>query len=143
MKNRLTLGRILIIQPLAILMYSASASTTIIKPQGPQLLGIPLNRDEPEVPGKIRDSEAGRTTASLINSAGCTPSGNNNSQYVTIFGKINHLRASTEIHFLPVHESYIHALSGNTKCLTIDGQVCFYRRPFADAVEPRGCISWP
>ena len=32
---------------------------------------------------------------------------------------------STEIHFLPVRESYIHALSRNTKCLTIDGQVCF------------------
>ena len=26
---------------------------------------------------------------------------------VTIFGKIDHLRASTEIHFLPVTESYI------------------------------------
>ena len=63
--------------------------------------------------------------------------------YVTIFGKIDHLRASTEIHFLPVRESYIHALSRNTKYLTIDGQVCFYRQPFADAVEPRGCISWP
>ena len=59
-----------------------------------------------------------------------------NSLYVTIFGKIDHLRASTEINFLPVRESYIHALSRNTKCLTIDGQVCFYRRPFADAVEP-------
>ena len=34
---------------------------------------------------------------------------------VTIFGKINHLRASTEIHFLPVHERYIHALFRNTK----------------------------
>ena len=50
--------------------------------------------------------------------------------YVTIFGKIDHLHASTEIHFLPVRESYIHALSRNAKCLTIDGQVCFYRRPF-------------
>ena len=28
---------------------------------------------------------------------------------MTIFGKIDHLRASTEIHFLPVHERYIHA----------------------------------
>ena len=65
------------------------------------------------------------------------------SVYMTIFGKINHLRVSTEIHFLPVCESYIHALSRNTKCLTIDGQVCFYRRPFVDAVEPQGCISWP
>ena len=35
--------------------------------------------------------------------------------YVTIFGKIDHLRASIEIHFLPVHERYIHALFRNTK----------------------------
>ena len=62
--------------------------------------------------------------------------------YVTIFGKIDHLCASNEIHFLPVQERYIHALSGNTNCLTIDGQVCFYRRLFTDAVKPRGCISW-
>ena len=61
---------------------------------------------------------------------------------VTIFGKIDHLRASNEIHFLPVQERYIHALSRNTNCLTIDGQVCFYRRLFTDAVKPRGCISW-
>ena len=62
--------------------------------------------------------------------------------YVIIFGKIDHLRASNEIHFLPVQERYIHALSRNTNCLTIDGQVCFYRRLFTDAVKPRGCISW-
>ena len=62
--------------------------------------------------------------------------------FVTIFGKIDHLRASNEIHFLPVRERYIHALSRNTNCLTIDGQVCFYRRLFTDAVKPRGCISW-
>ena len=62
-------------------------------------------------------------------------------QYVTIFGKIDHLRASNEIHFLPVQERYIHALSRNTNCLTIDGQVCFYRRLFTDAVKPQGCIS--
>ena len=56
--------------------------------------------------------------------------------YVTIFEKIDYLRTSTEVHFLPVRESYIHALSRNTKYLTIDGQVCFNRRPFANAVEP-------
>ena len=28
---------------------------------------------------------------------------------MTIFGKIDHLRASTEVHLLPVHERYIHA----------------------------------
>ena len=61
--------------------------------------------------------------------------------YVTIFWKIDHLRGSTEIHFLPVQERYIHALSRNTNCLTIDGQVCFYRRLFTNAVKPRGCIS--
>ena len=45
---------------------------------------------------------------------------------MTIFGKIDHLRTSNEIHFLPVQERYIHALFRNTNCLTIDGQVCFY-----------------
>ena len=30
---------------------------------------------------------------------------NSNSIYVTIFGKIDHLRASTEIHFLPIPEN--------------------------------------
>ena len=34
---------------------------------------------------------------------------------VTIIGKIDHLRTSTEFHFLPVHKSYIHALFRNTK----------------------------
>ena len=34
--------------------------------------------------------------------------------YMTIFMKIDHLRTSTEIHFLPVRKSYIHALSRNT-----------------------------
>ena len=29
--------------------------------------------------------------------------------YVTIFGKIDYLRASLEIHFLCVHESYVHS----------------------------------
>ena len=61
---------------------------------------------------------------------------------MTIFGKINHLHASTEIHFLPVQVRHIHALSRNTNCLTIDGQVCFYRRLFINVVKPRGCISW-
>ena len=32
-----------------------------------------------------------------------------------IVTKISHLRASTEVHFLPVHERYIHALFRNTK----------------------------
>ena len=29
------------------------------------------------------------------------------------------------------------------QALSLDGQVCFYRRLFPDAVKPRGCISWP
>ena len=61
---------------------------------------------------------------------------------MTIFGKIDHLRVTTEIHFLPVQERYIHALSRNTNCLIIDGQVYFYRQLFTDAVKPRRCISW-
>ena len=39
--------------------------------------------------------------------------------------------ASTYINCIPllsVRESYTHALSGNTKYFTIDGQVCFHRR---------------
>ena len=53
--------------------------------------------------------------------------------FVTIFKKIDHLRASTEIHFLPVQERYIHALSRKTNCLTIYRwpslllQAAFYR----------------
>ena len=44
----------------------------------------------------------------------------------------------TDIHFLPVPESYTHALPRNTKYLIIDGQVCFYRRLFTNAVKPPG-----
>ena len=48
--------------------------------------------------------------------------------YVNIFGKIDHLRASTKIHFLPVQERYIHALSRNTNCLpSLLLQTAFYR----------------
>ena len=36
-----------------------------------------------------------------------------------------------------------HALSRDTKHLRLDGQVCFFRWLFFDAVKPRGCISWP
>ena len=35
--------------------------------------------------------------------------------YVTIFGKIDHLRASTGIHFLLVHERYIHSETPSTR----------------------------
>ena len=51
---------------------------------------------------------------------------------MTIFRKIDHLR---EINFLPVQERYIHAVSRNTNCLTIDGQVCFYRWLFYRCYE--------
>ena len=49
----------------------------------------------------------------------------------------------TEIHFLPVDESHTHALFRDTKHLRLDGQVCFNRRLFSDAVKPQGCLSWP
>ena len=63
--------------------------------------------------------------------------------YVTRSGKTGLIRTSIDIHFLPVRESCTHALHRNTKYLIIDGQVCFYRRLFTDAVEPPGCISRP
>ena len=50
---------------------------------------------------------------------------------------------NTEIHFLSVDECHAHALSKGTKHLRLDGQVCFYRRLFSDAVKPQGCISCP
>ena len=52
---------------------------------------------------------------------------------MTRSGKIGLVTTITDIHFLSVHESYTHA-SLNTKYLIIDGQVCFYRRLFTDAV---------
>ena len=58
---------------------------------------------------------------------------------MTESGKIH---TSTEIQFLSISERYTHALSRNTKYLAIDGQVCFYRQLFADAVKPRRCMSW-
>ena len=58
-------------------------------------------------------------------------------------GKTDLIVTITDIHFLPVRESCTHALPRNTKYLIIDGQVCFYRRLFTDAVKPPGCISWP
>ena len=61
---------------------------------------------------------------------------------VTVFWKTDHLHTKTEIHLLPVRDRHTHALSRNTKYQTIDCQVCFYRRLFADAVKPQGCISW-
>ena len=62
---------------------------------------------------------------------------------MTEFAKTDLMGTSTEIHFLPVDESYTHALSRVTKHLRLDGQVCFFRWLFSDAVKPRGCISWP
>ena len=62
---------------------------------------------------------------------------------VTGSGKTGLIATITDIHFLPVRESCTHALPRNTKYLIIDGQVCFYRRLFTNAVKPPGCISWP
>ena len=50
---------------------------------------------------------------------------------------------NTEIHFLPIGECHTHALSRDTMHLRLDGQVCFNRQLFCDAVKPRGYISWP
>ena len=44
---------------------------------------------------------------------------------------------------MPADKSHTHALSRDTKHLRLDGQVCFFRRLFTDAVKPRGWISWP
>ena len=63
--------------------------------------------------------------------------------YVTGFAKTNLMGTNTEIHFLSVDESDTHTLSKDTKHLRLDGQVCFTRRLFPNAVKPRGCISWP
>ena len=62
---------------------------------------------------------------------------------VTGSGKTGLIATITDIHFLPVCESCTHALPRSTKYLIIDGQVCFYRWLFTDAVKPPGCISWP
>ena len=62
---------------------------------------------------------------------------------VTRSGKTGLIDTIIDIYFLSVFESFTHALPRNTKCLIIDGQVCFYRRLFTDTVEPRECISWP
>ena len=64
-------------------------------------------------------------------------------RYVTVFWKTDHVVTNTEIHFLPVDESHTHALSRDTKHLSLDGQVCFCRRQFSNDAKPRGCISWP
>ena len=64
-------------------------------------------------------------------------------KFVTEFVKTDFMGTNTEIHLVPVDENHTHALSRDTKHLIIDGQVCFFRRLFSDAVKPRGCISWP
>ena len=66
-----------------------------------------------------------------------------NNTYVTGSGKTGLIHTSTEIQFLSISGRYTHALPRNTNYLAIDGQVCFYRRLFADAVNwPRRCMSW-
>ena len=56
--------------------------------------------------------------------------------YVTESGKTGLIRTSTEIHFLSVRENSTYALPRNTKHLTIDFQVCFYRQLCTNAVKP-------
>ena len=62
---------------------------------------------------------------------------------MTVFWKTDHVVTNTEIHFLPIDKSHTHALSRDTKHLSLDGQVCFCRRLFYDAAKPRACILWP
>ena len=62
---------------------------------------------------------------------------------VTGPGKTGLMCTPTGFYFLSVHESYTHALPRKTKYLTIDGEVCFHRQLFTNAVKPRGCISQP
>ena len=61
---------------------------------------------------------------------------------IQAFGKARLIHTSTEIQFLSIGERCTHALTRNTKYLAIDGQVCFYRQLFANAVKPRRCMSW-
>ena len=65
------------------------------------------------------------------------------SKYVTEFAKTDLMGTNIEIHFLPVDKSHTHALSRDTKHSRLDGQVCFFRRLFSNAVKPRRWISWP
>ena len=60
----------------------------------------------------------------------------NHDQFVTEFAKTDLMGTNTEIYFVPVDESHTHALSNDTKYLRLDGQVCFFRRLFFDAVKP-------
>ena len=57
-------------------------------------------------------------------------------KYVIVFCKTDHVVTNTEIPFLPVDESHTHALSRDTKHLSLDGQVCFCRQLFSDAAKP-------
>ena len=56
--------------------------------------------------------------------------------YVTVFWKTYLMVTNTEIHFLLVDECHTYALSRDTMHLRLDGQVCYYRRLFCDAVKP-------
>ena len=51
------------------------------------------------------------------------------------------IHTTTEIQFMPVCKSFTQALPRNIMHLTVDGQVCFHGWLFADAAEPRECIS--
>ena len=62
---------------------------------------------------------------------------------MTEFTKTNLMGTNIEIYYLPVDKSHTHALSRDTNHLRLDGQVCFFRWLFYNAIKPRGCISWP
>ena len=63
--------------------------------------------------------------------------------YVTVFWKTDLMVTNIEILFLPIDECHTYALSRDTMHLRLDGQVCFYKQLFCDAVKPQGCISLP
>ena len=62
--------------------------------------------------------------------------------FVIICDRVWENRSYSHINWNPVFVHKWKAHSCTTKYLAIDGQVCFYRRLFADAIKPRRCISW-
>ena len=91
---------------------------------------------------KTVSSERSEESLTLLESS-VSSEDDTDSVNVTEFAKTNLMGTNTEIHFLPVDKSHTHVLSKDTKHLRLDGQVCFFRRLFPDAVKPRGWPVWP
>ena len=61
--------------------------------------------------------------------------------FVTAFWKTDTIVTNTEIHLrMPVDESYTNTLSRDTKHLTIDGLVCFYKWLFLTLSNHKGAF---